>query len=186
MTSKTDPPREPSDELELDFSIADLSDAADMAEMEPPRPKPTAKASDNAVNRFIQTDRHGRDRRRWKRFTIEGAIVMIPQTAFWRMGKTSYIKLGPVKNISMKGLAIHYVEKNQKLLGKAATLSIMFPGEGIIVDKIPFRIVGNVKVADLPDDKEVRNLCVAFERLLPMQKMQMEMFIDTYGNELGD
>lgn len=62
----------------------------------------------------------------------------------------------------------------------------MFPGEGIIVDKIPFRIVGNVKVADLPDDKEVRNLCVAFERLLPMQKMQMEIFIDTYGNELGD
>lgn len=113
MTSKTDPPQEPSDELELDFSIADLSDAADMADMEPPRPKPKAKASDDAVNRFIQTDRHGRDRRRWKRFTIEGAIVMIPQTAFWRMGKTSYIKLGPVKNIGMKGLAIHYVEKTR-------------------------------------------------------------------------
>ena len=182
MTSKSDPPQEPSDALEMDFSIADLSEAVNQAATEQAIPNVCA----DPANRFVKTEPQGRERRRWKRFTIDGAIVMVPQSSIWRMGKTVYVKLGPIKNIGMKGLAMHYVGKNEKLLGKATTLSIMFPGEGIIVDKIPFRIVDNFKVAELPGEKEVRSLCVAFDRLLPMQKMQMEIFIDNYGNELGD
>ncbi|MFZ5563035.1 MAG: hypothetical protein ACOZBW_03230 [Thermodesulfobacteriota bacterium] len=184
MASKNDKPAsEPMDALEMEPVIADLSEAADMAAMEPSTPK----AGTPEPDRFIQqTDPQGRNRRRWKRFTVEGAVVMVPQTSLWGLGKTSYVTLGPIKNIGMKGLAVHYSGKGEKLLAKADTLSVMFPGEGIIVDKIPFRVVSNFKIADLPGDKEVRSLCVAFDRLLPMQKLQMELFIDAYGNELMD
>lgn len=182
MASKADQTPESSDGLEMEYPIADLSEAVNQAAIDQTIPDVRA----DAAKRFIETDKQGRERRRWKRFTIDGAVVMVPQTSLWRMGKTSYVKLGPVKNIGMKGLAMHYLERSEKQLIKATTLSIMFPGEGIIVDKIPFRIVSNFKVAELPGEKEVRNLCVAFDRLLPMQKLQLEVFIDAYGNELLD
>ena len=145
MKPKENPVTDPSGALEMEhLPIADLSEAAGQAEMDPSIPDVCAPAP----NRFVQIEPQGRDRRRWKRFTIDGAIVMVPQTSIWRLGKTAYVKLGPIKNIGMKGLAMHYVEKNEKLLSKATTISIMFPGEGIIVDKIPFRIVGNARVAE--------------------------------------
>lgn len=126
-----------------------------------------------------------RDRRQWKRFLVDGAYVLVAKPSFFGIRKTSYITLGPVKNIGMKGLAMHYVEKNSKILKKVDTLSIMFPGEGVIVDKIPFKIVDDFEIVDLPSvTGKVRNLCVAFKKILPMQKAQLERFISEYGNEL--
>ena len=126
-----------------------------------------------------------RERRRWKRFLVDGAYVMVSRPSLLGIRKPSYITLGPIKNIGMKGLAMHYVEKNNKILKKVDTLSIMFPGEGIIVDKIPFKIVQDFEIADLPGlNGKVRNLCVAFKKVLPMQKAQLERFISQHGNEL--
>jgi len=126
-----------------------------------------------------------RERRRWKRFLVDGAYVLVTKPSFFGIRKPAYITLGPIKNIGMKGLAMHYVEKNNKILKKVDTLSIMFPGEGIIVDKIPFKIVQDFEIADLPGlNGKVRNLCVAFKKVLPMQKAQLERFISHHGNEL--
>lgn len=127
-----------------------------------------------------------RERRRWKRFLVDGAYVLVTKPSFFGIRKSAYITLGPIKNIGMKGLAMHYVEKNNKILRKVDTLSIMFPGEGIIVDKIPFRIVQDFELPDIPGlNDKVRNLCVAFKKVLPMQKAQLERFISQHGNELA-
>jgi len=126
-----------------------------------------------------------RERRRWKRFLVEGAYVLVSKPSFFGIRRPAYLTLGPIKNIGMKGLAMHYVEKNSKILSKVKTLSIMFPGEGIIVDKIPFSIVQDFEIADLPGlNGKVRNLCIAFKKILPMQKAQLERFISEHGNEL--
>ncbi|MDY6904516.1 MAG: hypothetical protein SWH61_07495 [Thermodesulfobacteriota bacterium] len=129
------------------------------------------------------------ERRRWKRFGVHGAYVIVAKASLLKMGKPTYVKLGPIKNIGMKGLAMHYVEKNEKLLRRARSLSIAFPGDGIIVDRIPFKIVNDFEVARLPGMKNnidnVRHLCVFFERLLPMQKVQLEHFINQYGEDLS-
>ena len=127
----------------------------------------------------------GRERRRWKRFMVDGAYTMVIKPSFLKLGKPSYVTLGPIKNIGMKGLAMHYVEKNNRILQKVDTLSIMFPGEGIIVDNIPFSIVNDFEVAEMPNNSgKVRNLCISFNKILPMQKVQLERFISKYGNEL--
>ncbi len=136
-------------------------------------------------SRFKIEAKTPRERRNWKRFAIDGAIAMIMKPSLVNFLKPTYIKLGPVKDIGMKGLAVHYVDKEEGLnFKKAPYLSIMLPGEGIVVDKVPFKIVNTFKVADLPGGKEVWNLCVMFEKLLPVQKIQIESFIDYYGNEL--
>ncbi len=129
--------------------------------------------------------RSSRDRRRWKRFMVDGAYIMVVKPSWLKLGKKSYVNLGPIKNIGMKGLAMHYVEKNKRILEKTDTLSIMFPGEGIIVDRIPFTVVNDFEVGEMPNNSgKVRNLCVSFQKILPMQKVQLERFISKYGNEL--
>ena len=134
---------------------------------------------------IIVDGRKQRERRRWKRFLVDGAYVLVTKPSLLGIRKPAYITLGPVKNIGMRGLAMHYVEKNNRILKKVETLSIMFPGEGIIVDKIPFQIVQDFEIPDIPGlNGRVRNLCVAFKKVLPMQKAQLERFISQHGNEL--
>ena len=129
------------------------------------------------------------ERRQWKRFGVHGAYVMVAKASLLRLGKPVYVKLGPIKNIGMKGLAMHYVEKNEKLLRHAKTLSVAFPGDGIIVDSIPFSVVNDFEAGQIPGASNsagsVRHLCVFFERLLPMQKVQLEHFINQYGEDLS-
>ncbi len=131
-----------------------------------------------------QTGEAFRERRKWKRFAVNGAVVLIEKPYFLPVLKPAYVKLGPIKDISVKGLAVHYVEKKKMALEKAAHLSVMFLHDKVIVDKVPFKIVNCFKTAELPNGKEVWNLCIAFERLLPMQRMQIEAFISEYGNEV--
>ncbi len=134
---------------------------------------------------IIVDGRPTRERRRWKRFLVDGAYVLVMKPSLLGIRKPAYITLGPIKNIGMRGLAMHYVEKNNKILSKVDVLSIMFPGEGIIVDKIPFHIVQDFEIPDIPGlDGRIRNLCVAFKKILPMQKAQLERFISQHGNEL--
>ncbi|MDY6823495.1 MAG: hypothetical protein SWH68_06815 [Thermodesulfobacteriota bacterium] len=120
---------------------------------------------------------------------MHGAYVIVAKTSLLRLGKPVYVKLGPIKNIGMKGLAMHYVEKNEKLLRHAKTLSVAFPGDRIIVDRIPFSIVKDFEIGQMPGVSKsadnVRHLCVFFQRLLPMQKVQLEHFINQYGEDLS-
>lgn len=143
------------------------------------------QSKEEDTGEIVVSGQKTRDRRRWKRFLVDGAYVLVTKPSFFGIRKPAYITLGPIKNIGMKGLAMHYVEKNNKILSKVDTLSIMFPGEGIIVDNIPFNIVQNFEIADIPGlNGKVRNLCVAFKKILPMQKAQLERFISQHGNEL--
>lgn len=141
--------------------------------------------SEENTGEVVIGDQRTKERRRWKRFLVDGAYVLVAKPSFFGIRKPAYVTLGPIKNIGMKGLAMHYVEKNSKILKKVDILSIMFPGEGIIVDNIPFKIVQDFEVFDLPTlNGKVRNLCIAFKKILPMQKAQLERFISEHGNEL--
>jgi len=124
-----------------------------------------------------------KNKRRWKRFTVNnGAVVLIRKPSLWKLGKPSHVNLGPIKDIGMKGLAVQYVE-SKKILHNVTTLSIMVPGRGIVVEDIPFRTVTDFEIAQLPNSRKVRTLCVCFERLLPMQKVHLERLIDECANQ---
>jgi len=123
-------------------------------------------------------------KRRWKRYELKnGAFVMIPKSSLLKLGKTVMVKLGPIKDIGMRGLAVQYVDQ-KNILRKVDELSIALPDGRILVDKIKFRAVTDFEVAELPNSRKIRTLCVYFTNLLPMQKIQLERFIDEHATEM--
>lgn len=181
MSSEKKLQQEPIDFSNIGLQLEEDFDSTQkiIIEKGPAGEKPAGEA------RFMVSPKPPRERRNWKRFAIEGAVVMVVKPPVLSFLKPAYFTLGPVKDIGMKGLAIHYVDKNEEPpFKKSSYLSIMLPGGRIVVDKVPFKIVNTFKVAELPGGKEVWNLCVSFEKLLPMHRIQIETFIDEYGNEL--
>ncbi len=124
------------------------------------------------------------NKRRWKRFTVDGACVLASRPSLMKLGKTVHCRVGPIKDIGMGGMAIQYMDDN-KHLEKTKSLSIMLPGQGVIVEDIRFETVNDFETATLPDSrKQIRTACLCFKKLLPKQKMKLERFIDDHGFEI--
>lgn len=125
------------------------------------------------------------ERRLWKRFTVETAAVMAVKPPGLFKKKETLVNLGPLKNIGMKGLAFYYLEKKGKLVNAVKEVSISVPNEGVVVEKLPFRVVDDFYAAHMPGERnaieKVRTLCVSFKPLLPQQRAQLERFISKYG-----
>jgi len=127
----------------------------------------------------------GRNKRRWKRFQVpNGAVVTISRPSLLKLGKSVQVTLGPIKDIGMKGLAVQYVE-TKKLLDNVKSMSIMVPGKGVVVENLRFRTVADFEVAHLSNSKSIRTLCVSFDKLMPMQKVKLERFIDDCAAAAG-
>lgn len=108
---------------------------------------------------------------------------MIHKPSLLKLGKTVMVKLGPIKDIGMQGLAVQYVDQ-KNLLRNVNELSIAIPDGRIVVDKIKFEAVTDFEVGELPKSGKIRTLCVHFTRLLPLQKIQLERFIDEHATEM--
>jgi hypothetical protein len=181
MPSEKDFQDSPMDFSDMGIEVEEVFDTSQGITLE----KDASGGKPAGENRFLISPRPPEERRNWKRFAIDGAVVMIGKPPVISFLKPTNIMLGPVKDIGMKGLAVHYVEKRgESIYRKAPYLSIVLPGDRVVVDRVPFKVVTTFKVADLPDDKEVWNLCVQFQKLLPQQRIQIEAFIDEYGEEL--
>lgn len=126
----------------------------------------------------------GASKRRWKRYQVKnGAFVMIYKPSLLKLGKPAPVKLGPIKDIGMKGLAVQYMDQ-KNLLRNVEELAIALPDGTIAVDKLKFTPVTDFEVAQMPNARSIRTLCVSFSGLLPLQKIQLERFIDEYGLEM--
>ena len=116
-------------------------------------------------------------RRKWKRFKVKGgATVLLHKPRIIEFGKPSFIQLGPVIDISMGGLSVQYIENKDRTV-KCEKLSISLPSNRVKVDKLPYKVVSDVKIAYLPDSRRIRNRCVQFEDLTSYNKFQLESFI---------
>lgn len=126
-----------------------------------------------------------RERRLWKRFTVETACVMAVKPPGLFKKKETLVNLGPLKNVGMKGLSFYYLEKKGKFVNTIKEVSLSVPNEGVLVEKLPFRIVDDFYAAHMPGEnntlEKVRTLCVSFKPLLPKQRAQLESFISEYG-----
>jgi len=112
-----------------------------------------------------------------------GAIVVLNIPSLIGLGKSGYVELGPVLDISMGGLAVQYID-NKKRQADCLELSISLPPEGHKLEKIPFEIVSDVVVAQLPDAKVIRKRCVQFGELNSYQSFQLESFIKEYATTI--
>ena len=126
----------------------------------------------------------GTTRRKWRRYRINGSgIVMLHKPRIIELGKPSLIDLGPILDISLGGLAVQYVDSKKRQI-ECFELSISFPGEGIVVEGIPFDIVFETVVATLPDTRNIMKRCVQFGKLTSRQSLKLEAFIKKNGVEI--
>lgn len=100
-----------------------------------------------------------------------------------KLGKTVMVKLGPIKDISMRGLAVQYVD-HKNILRDVEEIAIALPDGTIMVDKIKFRPIRDFEVGEMPRMGTIRTLCVNFHNLLPAQKVHLERFLEDYACEM--
>lgn len=175
----------PLDAAEDESITLDFTDEASLTFDSPVDAIPSVKSKPGGdAQPAPQKSQGAMNKRRWKRFTVEGACVLASKPSLMKLGKTVHCRVGPVKDIGMGGLAVQYMGDN-KYLEKTKSLSIMLPGEGVIVEDIRFETVNDFETATLPDSrKQIRTACLCFKKLLPKQKMQLERFIDDHGFEI--
>lgn len=131
----------------------------------------------------MKKERHKVRRRQWKRFeTLSGAVVLLNKPQLKGLLGTKRVELGPIVNISMGGLAVQYVE-NKERSQEYSELSIYFPSEGIVLDKMPFETISDFEITRIPDDKVIRKRCVKFGNLTTYQAFQLEEFIKKNGTK---
>lgn len=113
------------------------------------------------------------ERRKHKRFQV-------PKGLFAVLG-SGYTKVGPVVDISMKGLAFRYINKREPSNG--AHMDIFTIGGDFYLPKVPVKIISDVEVlAGTPSSSIAMRRCsVHFGELTSYQKAQVEQFIQDHA-----
>ncbi len=116
-------------------------------------------------------------RRKYDRFRIRGsAYVVYSKPRRMRLGKEKFVKLGPVADISRGGLSVEYVPRKSCRWNKTE-LSVFIPGQGIILNRIPSRIIQNRAVAELDQGKAIMHCNIEFRELNQHQLFRLRRFV---------
>ena len=110
---------------------------------------------------------------------------MLSKPRFMNIGKPHLVKMGPIIDISIGGLALQYVDSN-KMPKECYELSISTPPDKIVLDSVPFEIVFDVEIAELSDSRKVRNRSVRFGKLSSYQRFKLQSFIDKFSIDIAE
>ena len=110
------------------------------------------------------------ERRMQKRFrAAEGAFAaLVDQES----------RLGQIKDISPHGLSFRYIDRHEKL-ANASELKIILGNRGLYLDKVPFKIISDVKIESEFSFSKVhmRQIGLKFGELTPGQRNRLDRFI---------
>jgi len=110
------------------------------------------------------------------------ALVIFERPRIFNIGKPRVIKLGPLSDISQGGLSVEY-SANGKRFEYFRELSILIPGHGITVYRIPFRNISDI-VAAKPDAKrKIMRRGIQFDELNHHHASRLKEFINLYTRE---
>lgn len=122
-------------------------------------------------------------RRRHERYRLMGsALVIFERPRIFNIGKPRIIKLGPLSDISQDGLSVEYFA-NGKRFGDFCELSILVPGHGITVYRIPFRNISDIVVAELDAKRIIMRWGIQFDELNHHHIKSLQRFINLYTQE---
>ena len=112
------------------------------------------------------------ERRKHKRFrTPKGLFAVL---------KPGYSKVGSVVDMSTKGLAFRYVDREE--LPNGTDMDIFMIGNGFRLGKVPVKTIADVEVVQGTPyySITIRRCGVQFEELPPEQKCELESFIQNH------
>ncbi len=121
---------------------------------------------------------HSLERRMHRRFSVQaGLYVAIKKSSFLNLAKPYFVKLGPLVDISKGGLAIHYIENNQRAQTYSSLSLVTAQGE-VPFEDLSVRMVFDRKVAELPNKKCIRKRALAFGDLPGTYWTRIEEFLE--------
>ncbi len=130
------------------------------------------------------TKKHFVERRRMKRFKVkEGTFAEFHKPRLFKLGKSRIIKSIPIIDISLKGLAFQYTDRNM-WSPNFNELSISRIADEVKIDKVPYKAVSDYSISNVANSTFLRRCSVKFGELTPAQKSQLNHFIQnhTIGN----
>jgi len=122
-------------------------------------------------------------RRRYERYRLMGsALAVYEQPRIFNIGKPKPIELGPLSDISLKGLSVEFVV-NRKYPGDHHELSILVPEHGIMVYRIPFRNISDMVVSECASKRVIMRRGVQFRELNHDHTERLNRLIQLYTRE---
>lgn len=119
-------------------------------------------------------------RRVYERYRPLGsAFVIFESPRPYNIGNPRIIKMGPITEISRQGLSVEY-QHHRDCKKDFQELSLLVPGQGMVVYRIPFRNISETIVSTAIKRKPVLRRGMQFGELHEQHYNQLETFIETY------
>ncbi len=113
------------------------------------------------------------------RYRLTGsALVIFERPRMFNIGQPRIIKLGPLSDISQSGLSVEYIadKKKEEMFDE---LSIFVPGQGIVVYRLPFRTISDIKVVKFEKKRTIMRRGIKFRELNEHHFGRIKRFLRT-------
>ncbi|MFH2065964.1 MAG: hypothetical protein ABIK15_12260 [Pseudomonadota bacterium] len=110
---------------------------------------------------------------------LGSAFVIFESPGLYRSANPRIIKMGPVTEISRKGLSVEY-PLNKDCQKDFQELSLLVPGQGLVVYRIPFRNISETIVSEAVKRRPIMRRGMQFGELNEYHAGLLEDFVQTY------
>jgi hypothetical protein len=107
------------------------------------------------------------------------ALILFESPRLYNLGKPRIIRMGPLSDISQHGLSVEYYP-HKDYEKDFQELSILVPGQGMVVYRIPFQRVSDTVVSKTMKRQPVMRRGMQFGKLNEHHSDQLETFLATY------
>jgi len=120
------------------------------------------------------------ERRKSQRYGLKDDIfITLSKPCLWKRHKTSRL-FAPIFNINFKGIAFKYINRGLFAL-EYNLISILLPNKMHAIEKLPFKVVHDKKISDLPHSLELRKRGGKFDFFNLEKKAEFEKFFYDYA-----
>jgi hypothetical protein len=107
------------------------------------------------------------------------AFVIFESPRLYNFGKPRIIRMGPISDISQQGLSVeYYPHKDHER--DFQELSILVPGQGMVVYRIPFQKVSDTVVSDSIKRQPIMRRGMQFGKVDEQHSDQLAAFLEVY------
>lgn len=114
---------------------------------------------------------------------LGSALVIFESPGLYRSANPRIINMGPVTEVSRNGLSVEY-PLNRDCQKDFQELSLLVPGQGLVVYRIPFRNISETIVSEAVKSRPIMRRGMQFGELNEHHASRLEDFIQTYTRGL--
>lgn len=111
-----------------------------------------------------------------------GAFAAVKKRGLFHLWEPRLMKLGPIIDLSLGGLAIHYME-NANRVKPFPNISVIITGSGVTLKNIAIRTVSDRIVAQWPHNNTIRRRAFQFCGLSESQSTRLKTLIEAMTTE---